>query len=70
MVLCARGLQHPTLMRARVRWAARDQRVPFRVRAREAAAGVRRSGLASGRVLGEAKKPVPPMEREGSFFPS
>ena len=33
----------------------------------ERAAAASHGGLASERVLGEAKKPVPPMEREGSF---
>ena len=64
----AQHLQPLTFMQACVRWAARDQRVPFRVRAREAAAGVRRSGLAKERVLGEVEKAPPPMERKGNFL--
>ena len=64
----AQHVQHGWLARVRVRWAARDPRVPFRVRVRERAASVRHSGPARERGLGEVEKAHTSMGREGGFF--
>jgi hypothetical protein len=66
--LCGWGLQHLMLRRARVRWASRNLRVQSRVRVRERAASVRRSGPAKERVLGEVEKAHTSMGGEGGFL--